>query len=370
MSEADAADRIFAFLDALRDAGLTIDIARAGTLFEATAVLPATGLRAIFLAGRATLCGTPEDVARYDACFARFFFGDAQDPAEILPDPSAPPMLPGATDIRRRGKPDEDDDRDVEMGAASAQEVLRRRKLSTLSTDEKRLIHALISGLRGKLALTRSRRKRTAARGAIDVRRTVRAAQWRGGEPEKLLRRLPRPRIRKRVLLLDISGSMAPFAPGLLRFGYAAYRCAPRRTEIFTIGTRLTRISRCFDTQDCESGILAASRAVPDWSGGTRLGEQLGAFLDIWGQRGMARGAIIVIASDGWERGETDSLSRQMTRLKQLSHSIIWANPHKSTPGFEPLARGMQAALPAIDHFVSGSSAQELAQLIALMGKP
>jgi len=370
LSEADAADRIFAFLDALRDAGLTIDIARAGALFEATAVLPATGLRAIFLAGRATLCGTPEDVARYDACFARFFFGDARDSAEILPDPSAPPMLPGATDIRRRDKPDEDDDRDVEMGAASAQEVLRRRKLSTLSADEKRLIHALISGLRGKLALTRSRRKRTAARGAIDVRRTVRAAQWRGGEPEKLLRRLPRPRIRKRVLLLDISGSMAPFAPGLLRFGYAAYRCAPRRTEIFTIGTRLTRISRCFDTQDCESGILAASRAVPDWSGGTRLGEQLGAFLDIWGQRGMARGAIIVIASDGWERGETDSLSRQMTRLKQLSHSIIWANPHKSTPGFEPLARGMQAALPAIDHFVSGSSAQELAQLIALMGKP
>ncbi len=370
MSEAPAQDEIFGFLAALRHAGLVIDITRASTLFEAASLLPVPGLRAIFLSGRATLCGTPEDVARYDACFAKFFFGKAEDRAEILPDPSAPPMLPGATDIRRRDKPDEDDDRDVEMGAATAQEVLRRRKLSTLSPDEKRLIHALISGLRGKLALTRSRRKKSASRGAIDVRRTVRAAQWRGGELEKLLRRLPRPRIRKRVLLLDISGSMAPFAPGLLRFGYAAYRCAPRRTEVFTIGTRLTRISRCFDTQDCEAGILAASRAMPDWSGGTRLGEQLGAFLDIWGQRGIARAAIIVIASDGWERGETGSLSQQMTRLKQLSHSIIWANPHKSTPGFEPLARGMQAALPAIDHFVSGSSAQELAQLIALMGAP
>jgi uncharacterized protein with von Willebrand factor type A (vWA) domain len=307
-------------------------------------------------------------VARYDACFARFFFGNDQEPAEILPDPSAPPMLPGVTDIRRRDKSNQDDDRDVEMGAASAQEILRRRKLSSLSPEEKLLIHELISKLRGALAVKNSRRKKSAARGVIDVRRTVRAAQWRGGEPETLFHRKPRLRIRKRVLLLDISGSMAPFAPGLLRFGYAAYRCAPRRTEVFTVGTRLTRISRCFDTEDCESAILAASRAMPDWSGGTRLGEQIGAFLDIWGQRGMARGAIIVIASDGWERGETGSLIRQMTRLKNLSHCIIWANPHKSTPGFEPLARGMQAALPAIDHFVSGSSAHELGQLIALMG--
>ncbi len=369
MTTAPAQEQILGFISALRAAGLAVDVSRAGLLFEAVGLLPAAGLQTIFLAGRATLCATQEDIARFDACFARFFFGGEKANAEIMPDPSAPPILPGVTDISRRDRPDEDDDRDVEMGAASAQELLRRRKLSTVSAEEKALIFVLISRLRAKVALLPGRRKRTGAHGVIDVRRTVKAAQWRGGEPEKLFRRLPRPRIRKRVLLLDVSGSMAPFAPGLLRFGYAAYRCAPRRTEVFTIGTRLTRISRAFDTQDCEAGIIAASRTVPDWSGGTRLGEQIRAFLDLWGQRGMARGAIIVIASDGWERGETGLLGQQMARLGLLAHRVIWANPHKSTPGFEPLTRGMQAALPAIDEFVSGSSAAELGQLIQLMGE-
>ena len=368
MSAVLAKDNLLGFIAALRTAGLPISVSRAGLMFEAAALLPASGLQTIFLAGRSTLCATPEDISRYDACFARFFFGDPRASAEILPDPTAPPMLPGVTDIRRRDQPDEDDDRDVEMGAASPNEVLRRRKLSTLSAEEKALIYALISRLRARVALLPGRRKRTGAHGVIDVRRTVKAALWRGGEPEQLFRRVPRPRIRKRVLLLDVSGSMAPFAPGLLRFGYAAYRCAPRRTEVFTVGTRLTRISRAFDTQDCEAGIIAASRTVPDWSGGTRLGDQIKSFLDIWGQRGMARGAIVVIASDGWERGETGLLGQQMSRLGFLAHRIIWANPHKSTPGFEPLTRGMQAALPAIDDFVGGSSAEELAQLIRLMG--
>ena len=367
MSAAQAWATVQDFVAALRRAGLRVDIARSGMLLEALEVFPASGLRAVFLAGRATLCASPEDVARYDACFAKFFFGDDFPPAEILPDPAAPPMLPGGADLRRRGASENDDDRDVEMGAASVTEVLRTRKLSTLSRDERDLIHALIARLRGGVALMRGRRRGAANRGPIDVRRTVRAAQLRGGEPERLFRRLPRPRIRKRVLLLDVSGSMAPFAPGLLRFGYAAYRCATRRTEIFTVGTRLTRITRAFDTGDAETAILAASRAVPDWSGGTRLGEQLRAFLDIWGQRGMARGAIVVIASDGWERGGAELLGAQMRRLKSLAHRVIWANPHKSTPGFEPLTGGMRAALPAVDDFVSGSSAQEFANLIALM---
>jgi len=277
-------------------------------------------------------------------------------------------MLPGGADIRRRDKADEDDDRDVEVGAASVVEVLRTRKLSTLSKDEREIIHNLIARLRGGVAVARGRRQRRAKRGVVDIRRTVKAAQLRGGETERLFLRLPRPRVRKRVLLLDISGSMAPFAPGLLRFGYAAYRCATNRTEVFTVGTRLTRITRCFATGDVEAAMLAASRAVPDWSGGTRLGDQLQAFLDLWGSRGMARGAIVVIASDGWERGGADLLAAQMRRLKRLAHRVIWANPHKSTPGFAPLTAGMQAALPAIDHFVSGSSAHELSDLIGLMG--
>jgi uncharacterized protein with von Willebrand factor type A (vWA) domain len=368
VSADSARDTVHDFIALLRDSGLRIDLARAGTLFDALALIPARGLHAIFLAGRTTLCASPEEIARYDACFAQFFFGEAFSTVEILPDPDVMPMLAASQDLRRRDQADTDDDRDVEMGAASARELLRTRKLSKLSPEEHRLIEQLIARLRGKVAVSKGRRRMAAARGLVDIRRTVKAAQARGGEPDRLFHRIRRPRIRKRVLLLDISGSMAPFAPGLLRFGYAAYRCAPRRTEVFTIGTRLTRLSRCFDTEDAEAGNQNAARAVPDWSGGTRLGDQLKAFLDIWGQRGMARGAIVVIASDGWERGGADLLAEQMRRLRGLCHRVIWANPHKSTPGFEPLTRGMQAALPSVDDFVSGSSANELEALIRLMG--
>ncbi len=358
------------FVTALRAAGLRIELSRTGMLYEALAVIPAAGLQAVYLAGRATLCASAEDHARFDACFARFFFGHQTMPAEILPDPEAPPMLPGAADLAKRDMSQAEDDREIEMGAASRAEVLRSRKISTLSPEEKALVLDLIAGLRGQAAMHHGRRRQIAERGAIDVRRTVKAAHLRGGELERLFRRLPRPRIRKRILLLDVSGSMAPFAPGLLRFGYAAQRSAPRRTEVFTVGTRLTRITRAFDTQDVEAAIVNASKLVADWSGGTRLGDQLKAFLDVWGQRGMARGAIVVIASDGWERGGAELLGEQMRRLSGLAHRIIWANPHKSTPGFEPLTKGMQAALPLVDHFVAGSSADELGVLIRLMGSP
>lgn len=361
---------VLGFIETLREVGLYIDASRIEMLFEATTVIEGGGLYTLFLCGRTTLCGSPGDLARYDACFARYFFGHDTLATEILPDPAATPIIPGSAGSVKRtsADDDEDDDREIEMGAASAVEILRTRKLSALSAEERELILELISQLRSKVATQRGRRRKSSSGGPIDIRRTVKAAYARGGEPDRLFKSLPRERARKRVLLLDVSGSMAPFAPGLLRFGYAAYACARRRTEVFTIGTRLTRITKYLDTKDCEAAMLAASRAVPDWSGGTRIGDQIRAFLDIWGQRGMARGAIIVIASDGWERGGADLLGQQMLRLQNLSHRIIWANPHKSTPGFEPLTMGMQAALPLIDDFVAGSSAAELGRLINLMG--
>jgi uncharacterized protein len=188
------------------------------------------------------------------------------------------------------------------------------------------------------------------------------------GDPDRLHLRVRRTRPRKRVLLLDISGSMAPYSGGLLNFGYAAHRCAPQQTEVFTIGTRLTRITQYLRSRDPELAMVGASRAILDWSGGTRIGDQLKTFLDLWGQRGMARGAIVVIASDGWERGNTAVLAEQVRRLSNLAERIIWANPHKSTPGFEPLTRGMQAALPYIDQLVAGSTANEFARLLDLLG--
>jgi uncharacterized protein with von Willebrand factor type A (vWA) domain len=167
-------------------------------------------------------------------------------------------------------------------------------------------------------------------------------------------RRSPRPR--RVVLLIDVSGSMSPYADALLRFAHAAVRARPASTEVFTIGTRLTRVTREMRLRDPDRALAASGSAIPDWSGGTRLGEVLKAFLDRWGQRGTARGAVVVVCSDGWERGGAELLGEQMARLRRLAHSVVWVNPHKGREGYEPLTSGMQAALPSVDHFVSGHS--------------
>jgi uncharacterized protein with von Willebrand factor type A (vWA) domain len=167
---------------------------------------------------------------------------------------------------------------------------------------------------------------------------------------------------------MDVSGSMTPYAEALLRFAHAATRAAPARTESFTLGTRLTRVTRELRLRDPDRALAAAGRAVPDWSGGTRLGDTLKAFSDRWGQRGLARGAVVVLCSDGWERGDPTELGEQVRRLARLAHAVVWVNPHKGKDGFAPATGGMVAALPHIDSLVAGHSfaaLEELVQVIA-----
>jgi hypothetical protein len=158
---------------------------------------------------------------------------------------------------------------------------------------------------------------------------------------------------------------MAPYAAALLRFAHAAARGRSTITEVFTIGTRLTRVTAELDQRDADAALAAAARAVPDWSGGTRLGILLKEFLDRWGQRGMARGAVVVILSDGWERGDPALLGEQMARLGRLAHRVVWANPRKGRAGYAPIAGGMAAALPHVDDFVEGHSLVALERLAA-----
>ena len=155
----------------------------------------------------------------------------------------------------------------------------------------------------------------------------------------------------------------------LLRFAHAAVRAHPAATEVFTIGTRLTRVTRELRQRDPDRALAASGAAIPDWSGGTRLGEVLKAFLDRWGQRGTARGAVVVVCSDGWERGGTELLAEQMARLRRLAHAVVWVNPHKGRAGYEPLTGGMQAALPSIDQFVSGHSMAAFEELSAVISR-
>ncbi|WP_046471543.1 vWA domain-containing protein, partial [Allosalinactinospora lopnorensis] len=200
------------------------------------------------------------------------------------------------------------------------------------------------------------RRYRPAARGAVDPRRTVRRMLRHAGEPTQLVRRRRGTKPRRLVLLLDVSGSMAPYADTLLRFGHAAVRRRPTLTEAFTVGTRLTRITRALRHRDPDTALEAAGRAIPDWHGGTRLADSVKAFLDRWGQRGMARGAVVVVCSDGWERGDPAELAEQMARISRLANRLVWVNPHQGKPGYAPLVGGMAAVLPYLDDFVAGHS--------------
>ena len=188
-----------------------------------------------------------------------------------------------------------------------------------------------------------------------DIRQTVRASMRAGGEPVRRHFREPTTRLRRLVLVLDVSGSMEPYARALLRFVHAAV-AGRQKVEAFALGTRLTRVTRELTSRDPDVALRAAGTRVTDWSGGTRLGAGLRTFNDEWGVRGLARNSIVVIMSDGWDRGDPDLLAEQMQRLQRVTHRLIWVNPLKVTPGYAPLARGMAAALPYVDRFVEGHS--------------
>jgi uncharacterized protein with von Willebrand factor type A (vWA) domain len=243
--------------------------------------------------------------------------------------------------------------------------VLRHRDVATLDAAERAQLDRLLAAFSLRGRSRRSARRRPARRGAVDPHRTVREMLRHGGEPALLRRHARVDRPRRVVLLVDVSGSMGPYADALLRFAHAAVR--GRRTEVFTIGTRLTRVTRELSHRDPDLAMAAVAEAVPDWRGGTRLGELLRAFLDRFGQRGMARGAVVVLLSDGWERGDPALLAEQMRRLHRLAHRVVWANPLKARPGYAPLAAGMAAALPSVDAFVAGHSLAALERLAAVV---
>jgi len=356
------------FARALRANGVAADATRLATAISALGHVDPLDAEQVYWAGRVTLCGEPDDLPRYDAVFDAWFRGR-------LPMPSGPqpPGRPGQVmQLRSLAASDADEsdesDDDQLRTAASDAEVLRHRDVAGLTDAERSEINALVALLAPRVSRRRTRRHRRNGRDAVDVARTVRALLRAGGEPAVLHRLRPRVKPRRLVLLLDVSGSMSPYADVLLRFAHAAVRVAPVSTEVFTVSTRLTRVTRQLRLRDPEEALAAAGAAIPDWSGGTRLGESLQAFLDRWGQRGTARGAIVVLASDGWERGDAALLGEQMARLARLAHAVVLVNPHRGKEGFAPVTAGMTAALPHVDELVAGhtlAALHDLAEVIA-----
>ena len=354
---------------ALRGAGMPVGPDRVQRFVEALDHVDVRDRTDVYWAGRTTLCAHPEHITRYNNVFAAFFDGRVADMKRARPRPAAQQTMaiasPGQDD-RRRNEPD-DEEQTALVANASSVEVLRQRDVASLDDEERRHLERLLARFAMAGAQRRTRRWQPDRAGAIDRGRTVRALLQSGGEIAELRRRSLRHRPRRVVLLVDVSGSMTPYADALLRFAHAAAR-GRQRTEIFSIGTRLTRLTRELSHRDADTAMAAVAATIPDWSGGTRLGAQLKVFLDRWGQRGMARGAIVVVMSDGWERDDPALLGEQMARLHRLAHRVVWANPRRARPGFEPVVGGLLAALPHVDAFVDGHSLEayeHLADVVA-----
>jgi uncharacterized protein with von Willebrand factor type A (vWA) domain len=341
----DATAVLTSFGRALREEGLAVGTGRIGTFCRAAALLEPGDL---YWAGRATLVGRPQDVPVYDRVFGAFF-GEPE---------SSPSMR-----VRVVGPVQE---RDVELGLASAVEVLREKSFARCSPDELAEIAALMARVPVAVPPRRSRRRQAAPRGAPDLRRTLRRSFRTGGEPLDRAWRTRRVRPRRLVLLLDVSGSMADYSRALLMFSHAVLR-SDRRFEAFCFGTRLTRVTRALATAELDEALDRASEEVVDWNGGTRIGESLKRFLDEYGHRGLARGSVVVICSDGLDVGDPELLAEQMARLSRLAHRVYWLNPLQEDPAYEPLARGMHAALPYVDVFASGHNLASLEEVAAAL---
>jgi uncharacterized protein with von Willebrand factor type A (vWA) domain len=251
---------------------------------------------------------------------------------------------------------------------ASDAEILRHKSFAACSPEELAALRRIMARIR--LTPPRRRTRRTAAASSgrsPDLRRTVWESMRMHGEPAELFWRRRKVRLRPLILILDVSGSMADYSRSLLHFAYSAKRAAAK-VEVFCFGTRLTRISRALESRRPDDALELAAKAVFDWEGGTRIGDSLDAFVRDWGRRGLCRGGVVVICSDGLDRGDPGVLAVAMERLSRLSHKVVWMNPHKgNNPDFRPSTLGMMVAGPYIDLILSGHNLSSLEELAALL---
>jgi uncharacterized protein with von Willebrand factor type A (vWA) domain len=343
----DATATLVDFGRALRDEGLSVGTGRITGLCSAAALLAPDDL---YWAGRATLVARPQDIPVYDRVFAAFF----TEPA---------PHAPASVRLSARFEEVE-----VDLALASPVELLREKSFDRCTPEELAELATLMARVPLTVPRRRTRRRVPAPRGAPDLRRTLRRSYRTGGEPLERAWRTRRRRPRRLVFILDVSGSMADYSRALLMFSHAVLRTNPR-WEVFCFGTRLTRLTKALDTSDLDEALVRAAAEVVDWNGGTRIGESLKRFLDEYGHPGLGRGAIVVICSDGLEVSDPELLGEQMARLSRLAYRVVWLNPLMGDPAYEPLARGMQAALRHLDVFASGHNLASLEEVAAVLGR-
>ena len=357
------------FTAELRSAGLSVGSGDVLTYCAAVGTLDPTDLLDLYWGGRTTLVTRRENIPVYDRVFRRFFL-DSRDPVRELLNLQHPEHTrsEGVVQIPATDPGDELQEQ-VSLGlVASDAETLRHKSFPACTPEELAALRRIMARIRLTPPRRRTRRTTTAASGrAPDLRRMVRQSLRMHGEPPELAWRQRKVRLRPLILILDVSGSMADYSRHLLQFAYSAKR-ATTRVEVFCFGTRLTRITRALDHRKPDDALERAAGVVFDWEGGTRIGASLDAFVRNWGRRGLCRGGIVVICSDGLDRGDPEMLAMAMQRLRRLSYRVVWMNPHKGNdPHFRPSTLGMLAAAPSIDLILSGhdlSSLEELATLL------
>jgi uncharacterized protein with von Willebrand factor type A (vWA) domain len=378
-----------AFGQRLHRAGVPSTAERAARFAQALALVKPISRRRLYWTARAVFLSDQSQLRAFDAAFAAVFGLGLEDraaperaeadrqpapPDERPADAGAPPSdaTENSLGAASSSPPAADEDeatREVAVPmAASDEELLREKRFDALQDGELAQLYRLMARVQIATPERRTRRSRRDRHGErIDMRRTLRGSLRTAGDPIRLARRRRRIVRRRIVLLCDISGSMEPYARAYLQFLTCAVG-AGRGAEAFVFATRLTRLTRALHSRSPERAIQRAAAAAPDWSSGTRIGDALKSFNDRHGRRGMARGAVIVILSDGWERGDPTLVGRELERMRRLAYRIVWVNPRVSAEGFAPKAGGMAAALPHCDALVSGHSLEALGQVVEAIG--
>lgn len=349
----DIVEELARFGGSLRDEGVAVGVADLAAFCDAVSIVGGD----LYWAGRLTLVRRREDLPVYDRVFATCFLG-AEPRRTDAPGDVCEPNQAGSlatpqhsSELAPAG----------EVSLASEVEILRYKSFATCTDEELRTLSAMFADI--GVPQRQSRRHRPAGRGRVDMRRTLHQSLKRGAEPLERRWRKPRRRPRRVVLLLDVSGSMSAYSRALLHFAYASAR-GRMRWEVFCFATRLSRLTPVLRHGTLSEALDRATREVRDWDGGTRIGRSLEEFLTRYGHRGMARGAVVLICSDGLEVDDPAKLEEQMARLARLAHLVVWLNPLKSDPRYQPLALGMRAALPSVSLFHSGHNLASL-ELVA-----
>lgn len=359
---------------ALRAKGLLVGSGDILTYCNGMTSLDPTDLVDLYWAGRTTLITRRDDVVVYDEVFRAYFLANDSPMQKLLKiKAQSAAEAEAAFEIPSTAPEGKEQEEEALLGLmASNIETLKHRSFEGCTREELEALRRIMARIKLTPPKRRTRRTKSARRGRRpDMRKTIRQSLRTHGEMVHLYWRERRVRLRPLILILDVSGSMADYSRALLQFAYSAKRAA-QKVEVFCFGTRLTCVTKPMQTRKPDEALERAAKLVVDWEGGTRIGDSLDRFVRKWGRRGMCRGGVVVICSDGLDRGDPEVLSNAMERLSRLCYKIVWMNPHKGdNTNYQPTTVGMMVAEPYIDELLSGhdlSSLEELAELLPKLG--